>query len=107
MLIPVIISLATLIATLEYASHLSERDGGVFFALGDLPARITFVYLYLPAIIVVILSISWSWIDLDARRLEAFFQMSKAEGSTFDNLIDLQYSFDYIAVVPFKAFRRG
>lgn len=40
----------------------------------------TFSYSCLPTLITVFYSILWSWVDLDAERLEPYFQMSKPGG---------------------------
>ncbi|KAI9779104.1 MAG: hypothetical protein M1835_004766 [Candelina submexicana] len=48
----------------------------------------------------------WSWIDLDAKRLEPYFQLSKPEGASASDSILLHYPFDFIAFVPLKAARR-
>ena len=45
----------------------------------------------------------WSWIDLDVKRLEAFFLLSKPEGSSGKDSILLSYPVDFLAFVPIKA----
>lgn len=99
-----------LIAILEILAHISSRNnnengGGLAFAetQEDLPAGILFLYLYLPTIIAVIYSMTWAWIDLDAKRLEPWYQLSKPEGATAQDSLLLQYPFDFLAFVPKKA----
>lgn len=84
------------------------NGGGLAFAstVDDLSVAATFSYLYLPTVIAVFYSMIWSWVDLDTKRLEPWFQLSKAEGATAENSILLQYPFDFLAFVPIRAARR-
>ncbi|KAL8689126.1 MAG: hypothetical protein Q9224_004717, partial [Gallowayella concinna] len=50
--------------------------------------------------------ILWSWIDLDTKRLEPYFQLSKPGGAALANSLELQYPFDFVAYAPLKALRR-
>lgn len=100
-----------LIAGLELLSQISMNNGnggGLVFAktVDDIPMGYTFVYLYLPTVVAVIYSMTWSWIDLDTKRLEPWFQLSKPEGATAEHSILLQYPFDFLPLVPIKAARR-
>ena len=65
-----------------------------------------FTYLYLPTIIAVIGSMIWSWIDLDVKRLESFFQLSKPDGALGSDSVLLSYPVDFLAFVPITAARR-
>ncbi len=107
MLLSMIAFAAVLIAALEYLSRLSEREGGIVFSTGSLPAYVTFINLYLPTILAVTLGMLWTWIDLDARRLEPFFRLSDPRGATAEESLDLDYPFDYISFASFKALRKG
>ncbi|KAI9880048.1 MAG: hypothetical protein M1830_005780 [Pleopsidium flavum] len=97
-----------LIVTLELLSSKSRQDGGVIFAgrMDDISAGQSFAYLYLPTIIAVAYSMLWSWVDLDAKRLEPYFQLSKPEGALAKSSLLLQYPVDFLALVPLKAARR-
>ncbi|EKG18932.1 hypothetical protein MPH_03816 [Macrophomina phaseolina MS6] len=97
-----------LIVTLQIFLERSQREGGLIFApnVNDLPLGRSFCYLYLGTIISVLYSILWAWIDLDAKRLEPFHQLSKAQGSTGQDSLLLHYPFDFIASVPIKAIMR-
>ncbi|KAK6523730.1 hypothetical protein TWF281_001702 [Arthrobotrys megalospora] len=55
----------------------------------------------------VIFAILLSLSDLDAKRLEPWFELSKPDGATAKNSILLCYPFDFLAFVPFKAAKRG
>ena len=98
-----------LIAFIEYINKISIEEKALFFAdeAGDFPVGVVFCYRYLPQIIVVALGIGWAAVDLDVKRLEPYFQLSKPEGATASNSIFLHYPFDYIAFVPISAARRG
>ena len=68
---------------------------------------VVFCYQYLPQMIVVALGVGWAAVDLDVKRLEPYFQLSKPEGATARNSIFLHYPFEFIALVPINAARRG
>ncbi|KAK5155716.1 hypothetical protein LTR04_005761 [Oleoguttula sp. CCFEE 6159] len=88
---------------------LSQRQQGIIFAsdINDLPLSQVFGYLYLPNILAVIYSFIWSWIDLDAKRLEPYYQLSKDGGASAKDSLLLHYPFDFVAAVPLKAMKRG
>ena len=97
-----------LLVLLEVLSHKNARDGGIMFAKdgGSLGPGQEFTYLYLPTIIAVIGSMIWSWIDLDVKRLESFFQLSKPDGASGSDSVLLSYPVDFLAFVPITAARR-
>jgi hypothetical protein len=96
-----------LIALLEVLLHKSQRDNGVIFApvINDLPLRTTFLYLYFPTIVAVIFSIYWAWIDLETKRMEPYYQLSKENGALGKDSLLLHYPFSFIPLAPLKAFR--
>ena len=98
-----------LIALIEYINKISIEEKALFFAdeAGDFPVGAVFCYRYLPQIIVVALGIGWAAVDLDVKRLEPYFQLSKPEGATAGNSIFLHYPFEFIAFVPINAARKG
>ena len=85
----------------------SRKENGVFFAakISDLSAGNTFYYLYLPTLIATLFSILWSCVDLDAKRGEPWYQLSKPSGTTGRGSLLLQYPFDFIASVPWQSIR--
>ncbi len=97
-----------IITVLEFLSSTSDRNGGIAFAEDGarFSSAIQFAYLYLPVLIGVLYGILWSWVDLDAKRLEPYFQMSKAEGAPAGSSILLHYPFDFVAWAPLRAFRK-
>jgi hypothetical protein len=105
----IIISLS-LIAILEVLYHFSKGDNGGGLAFGttvnDLSTTASFSYLYLPTVLAVVYSLLWNWIDLDAKRLEPWFQLSGYNGATAANSLLLHYPFEFLAFVPIHALRR-
>jgi hypothetical protein len=106
-LISIILASAGLIITLQLLLMRSNRDGGVIFApnINDLPLSSSIPYLYLPTIISVLFGFLWTWIDLDIRRLEPYYQLSRENGALGKESILLQYPVDFLASVPIKAVR--
>lgn len=97
----------SLIAVLEYLLWKSQTDNGLIFApvINDLPLSDTFLYLYFPTIVAVIFSIYWAWIDLETKRMEPYYQLSKDNGALGKDSLLLQYPFSFLPFVPMKAFR--
>ena len=98
-----------LIELIEYINKISIEEKALFFAerAEDFPVGVVFCYRYLPQMIVVALGVGWAAVDLDVKRLEPYFQLSKPEGATSSNSIFLHYPFDFIAFVPINAARKG
>jgi hypothetical protein len=96
-----------LMVVLEYLLFVSRRDSGLVFApvINDLPLHRTFLYLYFPTILAVVFSIYWAWIDLETKRMEPYYQLSKKDGALGKDSLLLQYPFSFVPLVPFKAFR--
>jgi hypothetical protein len=97
----------SLIALLEFLLWKSQKNNGLIFApvINDLPLKDTFLYLYFPTIIAVIFSIYWAWIDLDTKRMEPYYQLSKENGALGKDSLLLQYPFSFIPLAPIRAFR--
>ena len=106
LLLSIVVLTLAFIAILEYLSQKSQIDGGIAFTKDRFSPAVSFAYLYLPTIIAVLYSILWSWIDLDTKRLEPYFQLSKVEGADITNSLALNYPFDFVAYAPLKALRR-
>jgi hypothetical protein len=89
-------------------SRSNANGGGVAFATDQnkLSTISLFLYLYLPTVIAAFISMLWSWVDIDTRRLEPWFQLSKDEGARAEDSLLLQYPFDFLAFVPLKAARQ-
>ena len=104
-----LLSAVALIALIEYINKISIEDKALFFAerAEDFPMSVVFCYRYLPQMVVVALGVGWAAVELDVKRLEPYFQLSKPEGATASDSIFLHYPFDFIAFVPVNAARRG
>jgi len=104
-----LLSTVSLIVLIEYINKISIEKNALFFAerAEDFPMSVVFCYRYLPQMVVVALGVGWAAIDLDVKRLEPYFQLSKPAGATAGNSIFLHYPFDFIAFVPVNAARRG
>jgi hypothetical protein len=102
-----IIVLELLARVAGVSSNLSG-SGAVAYAdsHGNLSTSISFAYLYFPTVIAVCYSMLWTWIELDAKRLEPWFQLSQESGAIADDSLLLHYNFDFLAVVPIRAARR-
>ena len=95
-------------AILTYLSWKSSNDGGLAFARPDedFSLIVVFASFYLPTLLAVILGTFWSWVDLDTKRLEPYFQLSKPYGASAADSIHLHYPFDFVAIAPIRAFKR-
>jgi hypothetical protein len=96
-----------LIAVLQLLLVKSQENGGIIFAtnIERLPFGMSFLYLYLPTVITLVISIFWSWIDLQIKRLEPYYQLSKPGGAWGKDSLLLSYPFDFLPFVPFVSFK--
>ncbi|KAF5027283.1 hypothetical protein F66182_626 [Fusarium sp. NRRL 66182] len=97
-----------LAAAVETIARRSAAQGGLALSptLDDMPGYAKFSYLYVPTIIAVLYSMIWSWIDLDVKRMQPWFELSKRNGATAEDSLFLDYQFEFVALVPFKAAKR-
>ncbi|KAM5342421.1 hypothetical protein ACJ41O_013387 [Fusarium nematophilum] len=107
-LLAVIALTLLLVAAVETIAQRSAAQGGLALSptLDDLPGFAKFSYLYVPTIIAVLYSMVWSWIDLDVKRMQPWFELSKPGGATGEDSLFLDYQYEFVALVPFKAARR-
>ena len=56
--------------------------------------------------VIVLYGIGWAAVDLDVKRLEPYFQLSKPGGAPASDSILLRYPFDFLALVPIAAAKR-
>jgi hypothetical protein len=73
--------------------------------VNDISLSASIPYLYLPTIISVLYGFLWTWVDLDIRRLEPYYQLSRKDGALGKESILLHYPVDFLASVPIKAVR--
>ncbi|KKP04791.1 hypothetical protein THAR02_03128 [Trichoderma harzianum] len=106
----ILLTILTLLlaGAIEVLAQLSHARGGLALSRtqDDIPQYAMISYLYLPNIIAVLYSLIWSWVDLDVKRMQPWFELSKPEGATAENSMFLDYPYDFIATVPVKAARR-
>ncbi|KAK6345828.1 hypothetical protein TWF730_010171 [Orbilia blumenaviensis] len=96
------------IVVIETLYYISNRDDGLLFMkdIDDLPIIKFFAVQYLPTLVAVLYGICWSIVDLDSKRLEPFYDLSKPGGAKSDALF-LEYQYQFALFVPFRAlFKR-
>lgn len=93
---------------IEYLAQKSLREGGLALSptINDIPNLAKFTYMFLPTIIAVIYSIVWNWVDLDVKRIHPWLELSREDGAVAKNSLALDYPYDFVALVPFKAAKR-
>ncbi|KAF2851912.1 hypothetical protein T440DRAFT_47365 [Plenodomus tracheiphilus IPT5] len=96
-----------LIATIQILLARSQTNGGIIVAAKaeDFTITQSFSYLYLPTIIALVFSIFWSWIDLQIKRVEPYYQLSRPDGAWGKDSLLISYPFDFLPFVPLSAFR--
>ncbi|KAI5461397.1 hypothetical protein BGZ63DRAFT_356587 [Mariannaea sp. PMI_226] len=110
--VPVLVTLTAftllIAASIETIAQRSKAQGGLALSpsLDEMPRYAWLAYLYVPNIVAVIYSTLWSWVDLDAKRMQPWFELSKPQGATAKDSIFLDYPYDFVAFVPFRAARR-
>ncbi|KAF2170915.1 hypothetical protein M409DRAFT_63940 [Zasmidium cellare ATCC 36951] len=106
-LLALILTTLVLIVIVQYLLYVSRRDQGIIFAedINELPLRRAFCYLYLPTIVSVVYGFLWTWVDLDVKRLEPWFQVSREGGATGRLSVLLNYPLEFLVNVPFIAFK--
>ena len=56
--------------------------------------------------VIVLYGIGWAAVDLDVKRLEPYFQLSKPNGALASDSLLLHYPFDFLAFAPIAAAKR-
>ena len=56
--------------------------------------------------VAVLYGIGWATVDLDVKRLEPYFQLSKPGGASASDSMLLHYPFDFLPLVPVTAAKR-
>lgn len=103
----VIISLG-LAGVLEFLAQKSQRQGGLALSSSEdnISQSVNIAYLYMPTTIAVLYSLLWTWIDLDVRRMQPWFELSRPHGANAEQSLLLNYPFEFLAFVPFKAWKQ-
>ncbi|KAH6892325.1 hypothetical protein B0T10DRAFT_401198 [Thelonectria olida] len=107
-LVTVIAFTLLIAAGIETVAQRSKAQGGLALSpsLDEIPTYARLTYLYVPTLIAVIYSIIWSWIDLDVKRMQPWFELSKPGGAQANNSMFLDYQYEFVALVPIHAARR-
>lgn len=66
-----------------------------------------FVIKFLPTIVAVIYGVMWQMTDLEVRRLEAYYQLSKEGGATAAETLNVDYVTSLSFLRPLHAYRLG
>jgi len=95
-------------AFIEILAQKSQSQGALVLSpsIDAIPPFATFAYLFLPTVIAVLYSLVWSWVDLDVRRMQPWLELSRKDGVSVENSLFLDYPFEFLAFVPFKAAKR-
>jgi hypothetical protein len=64
-----------------------------------------FVWKYLPTIILVTYGVAWQVVDYEVKRLEPYYQLSKREGATARDSLNLDYLTAIAWFIPFRAIK--
>ncbi|ROW08842.1 hypothetical protein VMCG_02883 [Cytospora schulzeri] len=103
----IVISLG-LASVIEYLAQKSQKQGGLALSPSedDIPRTVNIAYLYMPTTVAVLYSLLWTWIDLDVRRMQPWFELSRADGARGDQSLLLNYPFEFLAFVPVSAWKQ-
>lgn len=94
---------------MELLCQKSEQDNGVYFWQDESGLQSTYaaiLFNYLPTTIMVVYGLLWATIDLNVKRLEPFFQLSRPSAVDARDSLLLEYPFEYLALVPLQALYR-
>lgn len=103
----IVVSLA-LAGVLEFLAQKSQRQGALALSSSedDISESVNIAYLCMPTTIAVLYSLLWTWIDLDVRRMQPWFELSRAHGANAEQSLLLNYPFEFLAFVPIKAWKQ-
>lgn len=95
-------------ATVEILAQRSASHGGLALSpsLDAIPRYAMWSYLYGPNVVAVLYSLVWSWVDLDVKRMQPWFELSKEGGATAEGSLFLDYPYDFVAVAPWRAAKK-
>lgn len=85
----------------------AQHDDGLikFYKASDVSLPVYFAWKYMPTIVLVSYGIMWQVTDFEVKRLEPFHQLSKQEGATAAESLNMDYLTFLQYFVPFKAIR--
>ncbi|KAL2207713.1 hypothetical protein CC79DRAFT_772673 [Sarocladium strictum] len=109
---PILAALVLLTLLIAAAIEVLAQRSAAYGGLGLSPSRdaipkyAMWSYLYGPNIVAVLYSLIWSWVDLDVKRMQPWFELSKDGGATAEDSLFLDYPFDFVAIAPWKALKK-
>lgn len=105
MLIMLSFTLAGLVELLY--QHSAKRGFLIRFNMpSDIRGIDYFSIKFLPTLLAVIFGVLWQMTDFEVKRLEAYYQLSREQGATADETLNVDYITSYNILVPFEALRR-
>ncbi|CAN8106421.1 unnamed protein product [Discula destructiva] len=98
----------TLAGCSEALYHYSTRKGHLieFTKPTEIHSTAYFSIKFLPTLSAVIFGVLWQITDIEVKRLEAYFQLSRDNGATAAETFNVDYLTDYSFMAPFHALRR-
>ncbi|KAI0134729.1 hypothetical protein BJ170DRAFT_591688 [Xylariales sp. AK1849] len=108
---PYLLSLITLSLGLAVGQELLYRQSTKaplmkFHSPAEIKPFDYFALKFLPTIVTVTFGVLWSITDVEVKRLEAFYQMSKEGGALAAESINVDYTTLFIFMRPIRAFQR-
>ena len=97
-----------LLGVTEHLRRLSHRDIGIYHAqdTDSIPKSVFYAYNNGPALVVVLYGTMWTFVDLDVRRLEPYFQLSRPRNIPA-KILFLDYTFKNMFKVPVRAVQNA
>lgn len=93
----------------EFLFQISNRDKSKgllkFKTARDISIPAYFTWKYLPTMVLVTYSIMWQVLDYEVKRLEPYYQLSKREGATARDSLNLDYLTAITWIIPVRAIR--
>ncbi len=74
-----------------------------FQSPSEIPGELYFAVKFAPTLVAVTYGVLWQVTDFEVKRLEAFYQMSKANGAVADESINVDYVTHFTFFRPFRA----
>ncbi|PHH89986.1 hypothetical protein CDD83_4785 [Cordyceps sp. RAO-2017] len=97
-----------LAVTLEVLARRSQALGGLALvpSLDQMPQHVVFAYRYMPNIVAVVYSLIWSWVDVDVKRMQPWFELSRRSGARGEDSLFLDYPSQFLPFVPWTSARK-
>ncbi|PTB69741.1 hypothetical protein BBK36DRAFT_1188316 [Trichoderma citrinoviride] len=103
----ILVSLALAVMQEVLFQMYKEKPLVKFTSPDQVKQGVYFVIKFAPTLLAVIYGVLWQFTDFEVRRLEAFYQLSKEEGATASDSINIDYATSFNFFRPFRAFKKG